>query len=388
MRLLALAMALPLFAAEPVFESQFIFAPQQYHSHSSSIVELPNGDLFAVWYIGSGERSADDVRIEAARLKKGAKQWSERYTIADTPGFPDCNPIVFVDAKKRLMLMWPVILDNHWESALLVNRISNDGWKSDPVKWSDTSNVLFIPRNLETRLQEGIKALMPQLQQGKDLKEAQTALERSSNKLLNRLGWMPRVHPLQLPSGRLLVPLYTDTYNMSLIAISDDHGSTWTTSEPMVSLGGVQPALVRKKDGTIVAYMRDNGPPPHRVLVSESKDDGMNWSEVRDSDIPNPGSSVDVVGLRDGSWALILNDTEKGRNRLSVWISEDEGRTWPYRRAIEDHDSGGFSYPSIIQDSNGFLQATYSYSAKPQGGGRDQQSIKHVRFNKEWVKQR
>jgi len=388
MRLLILALALPLFAAEPVFESQFIFAPQSLHSHSSSIVELPNGDLYTVWYIGSGERRADDVKLEAARFRKGAKQWSERYTVADTPGFPDCNPIVFVDAKKRLMMMWPVILDNNWESALIVNRISNQGWKSDPVAWSDTSNILLIPRNLESRLQAGIKSLLPQMQPGRDLQEAQNALERSSNKLYNRLGWMPRVHPIQLPSGRLLVPLYTDTYNMSLIAISDDHGATWTTSEPMVSLGGVQPALVRKRDGTIIAYMRDNGPPPQRVLVAESKDDGMNWSEVKDSDIPNPGSSVDVVGLRDGSWAMVNNDTEKGRNRLSVWISEDEGRTWPHRRAIEDHASGGFSYPSVIQDSAGFIHVTYSHSAKPQAGGKDLQTIKHVRFNAEWVKQR
>ena len=83
--------------------------------------------------------------------------------------------------------------------------------------------------------------------------QVELALKRASDKLYLRLGWMPRVHPLELPSGRLLVPLYTDTFDMSLIAITDDGGATWTTSEPLMSLGGVQPSLVRRKDGTIVA---------------------------------------------------------------------------------------------------------------------------------------
>jgi len=39
-----------------------------------------------------------------------------------------------------------------------------------------------------------------------------------------------------------------------------------------------------------VTYMRDNGPPPKRLMMSESKDQGQTWSPVRDSEIPNPGS--------------------------------------------------------------------------------------------------
>ncbi|MCS1409959.1 MAG: hypothetical protein M2R45_03146 [Verrucomicrobia subdivision 3 bacterium] len=35
-------------------------------------------------------------------------------------------------------------------------------------------------------------------------------------------GWMTRIHPLTLPSGRILVPLYSDGFNMSLAGISDD----------------------------------------------------------------------------------------------------------------------------------------------------------------------
>jgi len=382
--LLFLAVSAAWGADAPIHESRFIFEPQSLHSHSSSIVQLPNGDLFTVWYIGSGERKSDDVKLEAARLPVGARTWLARYTIADTPAFPDCNPITFVDSKKRLMLMWPIIVDNNWESAMLQMRISANGGAVDPPQWSSSDPVLLQPRNLSERLTAEITKLLPSLPPGKHREEAEVGLKRATDKLYLRLGWMPRVHPLELPSGRLLVPLYTDTFNMSLIAITDDGGATWTTSEPMVSLGGVQPSLVRRKDGSIMAYMRDNGPAPQRVMISESRDDGMTWSAVTDSDIPNPGSSVEVIALRNGNWVMVNNDSEKSRGRLSLWLSEDEGRTWPVRRALED-GAGSYSYPSMIQAADGSIHVTYSHAER--GTGKKQlQSIRHVRVNEAWLR--
>ena len=67
---------------------------------------------------GSGERSADDVRILGARKRRGASEWSQPFVMADTPGFPDCNPCMIVDPQKRLWLFWPVILANEWHTAL------------------------------------------------------------------------------------------------------------------------------------------------------------------------------------------------------------------------------------------------------------------------------
>ena len=61
----------------PITDDQLIFPFQEKHVHGSSIVSLPNGDLLTAWFYGSGERKEDDVRIMGARLKKGAKQWSD-----------------------------------------------------------------------------------------------------------------------------------------------------------------------------------------------------------------------------------------------------------------------------------------------------------------------
>src|SRR5262245_12448611 len=106
-------------AAEPFLRGEFIFPLEHWHNHSSCIVELPNRDLFVCWYNGSGERTADDVKVEGARLPHGRRDWSQRMTLADTPGFPDANPAMFVDSRRKLWLLWPVIQANEWHTALM-----------------------------------------------------------------------------------------------------------------------------------------------------------------------------------------------------------------------------------------------------------------------------
>src|SRR5260370_27629286 len=92
-----------------VYESELIFPLEHWHNHASAIVECPNGDLLVCWFHGSGERTADDVKVEGARLRKGAKKWGERFTLADTPNYPDTNPPMFIDPQQRLLLLWPTI---------------------------------------------------------------------------------------------------------------------------------------------------------------------------------------------------------------------------------------------------------------------------------------
>ncbi|MBI3694439.1 MAG: exo-alpha-sialidase, partial [Acidobacteria bacterium] len=306
---LSLLLALVALAASaqdrPFHEAELIFPLESWHNHASSIVELPNGDLFACWYHGSGERTADDVIVEAARLARGQKTWSPRFTLADTPGFPDTNPALFLDSRQRLWLLWPVILANEWHTALMKYRISSDYLRPGPPKWELSDNMLFVPRNFSAKVKEVVQPTS---------ERARRLLERAEDKYFSRLGWMTRAHPVELPSGRILVPLYSDGYSFSLMAISDDGGLTWTSSEPLVGAGNIQPTIVRRRDGTLVAYMRDNGPPPKRVHRSQSKDDGVTWSPVVDTDIPNPGSGLEAIVLRDGTWLLIYNDTERGRH--------------------------------------------------------------------------
>ncbi len=379
--LVLLMAAATTYGAQPFHQAELIFVPEKWHVHSSCVVEAPNGDLLAVWYHGSGERQADDVKLQMARKVKGEKEWRPRFTVADTPAFPDTNPAMFIDAQKRLWLLWPVIIANEWHTALMKYWISSDYQeRSHPPRWEFTDVMLFQPRDFTS---ETLRVLA-QYEKTAPPSDRLTAYiaqmkQRAADKYFMRMGWMTRAHPVQLPSGRIIVPLYSDGYSFSLMAISDDNGRTWTTSKPLVGAGNVQPSIARRNDGTLVAYMRDNGPPPKRLHVSSSSDDGITWTDPRATEIPNPGSGAEVIRLANGYWALVYNDTERGRNSLAVSVSDDEGKTWKWTRHLEKHAEGQYHYPSMIQARDGMLHATYSYFAA-QG-----KSIKHAAFNLEWI---
>jgi predicted neuraminidase len=206
-----------------------------------------------------------------------------------------------------------------------------------------------------------------------------------------RMGWQTRNKPVVTPSGRMILPLYSDGFSFSLMALTDDRGKTWQFSTPLVGAGNIQPAIARTRSGELVAYMRDNGPAPKRLHLSRSTDEGKTWSTVVDSDLPNPGAGADVVTLRNGHWVMIYNDTESGRHSLAVSLSEDEGRSWPWTRRIELDPATPpktAHYPAIVQGREGDLHATYSYFLPTPPGGAERKTIRYATFNEEWIKGR
>ena len=208
---------------------------------------------------------------------------------------------------------------------------------------------------------------------------------------------MTRAHPFVLDNKRLIVPLYSDGFSFSLMAITDDWGKSWRVSNPLIGGGNIQPSLVKRQDGSLYTLMRDNGPAPKRLHQSESRDGGLTWSPVTDSALPNPGAGAEIINLRDGKWALIYNDTERDRNQLAVALSDDEGQTWKWKRYLEQDPpspaAGRFHYPSLMQARDGSLHATYSYNLnrkdleKDADGNLRSKTIKHAHFNEAWVMQ-
>ena len=364
-------------AKKAIVSEEYIFPFQNEHTHGSSIVILANGDLLSAWFQGNGERSADDVRVMGARLKKGLNVWSTPFLMADTKGIPDCNPVLFLNRKGKLFLFWVAVIANKWEDAILRYRTTMNYNGNEAPVWEWQDNILLKPddsfaKEVEKRFKE-----MPASQAGwagyAPLYD--NMIKEASKDLLKRsLGWMTRIHPVTLESGRILLPLYSDGLNFSMVAISDDDGTSWRPSLPIVGRGPIQPSLAVKKNGNIVAYMRDSGDAPARVHTSISTDNGESWSVSQKTDIPNE-ASVEVCVLKDGKWAFFGNDINDGRYQLSLYLSDDEGSTWKWKELIEyDADKKRrFSYPCMIQTSDGLLNISYSYSK-----GEKQETIKHV----------
>jgi predicted neuraminidase len=82
---------------------------------------------------------------------------------------------------------------------------------------------------------------------------------------------------------------------------------------------------------------------------------------------------------------MVCNDTiggdRNGRTRLVVFLSEDEGETWPIRRVLEEHDGAcAAAYPTVIQTRDGKIHCVYTYSPTPD------ETIKHVWFDEDWIR--
>ena len=372
-------------------KAELIFPLETWHNHGSCIVEASNGDLIVCWFHGSGERKSDDVKILGARKPKGGKTWSKPFLMADTPEFPDTNCCMIIDPQDRLWLLWPTIQANLWESALMKYKISSSyTQKKGPPEW-DTEKVLHVKPG--DAFADVVKKKTANYLNSQELTPgmiewAHDNFRQAEDKLTRRLGWFTRAHPYILDNERMLVGLYSDGFSFSMVAITDDWGQSWQFSEPIVGGGSIQPSFARRKDGTLVTYMRDNGPPPNRVLVSESKDQGVSWSMVYDHpQLANPGAGLELMQLNDGRFLSIYNDTEDGRHQLAVSISEDEGKTYTHTSHLEKRapGKGSFHYPSIIQAKDGTLHSTYSYFTPNGLDGREGKSIKYATFNIDWV---
>lgn len=370
--------------AEPYRQTELIFPLQGKHVHGSSLVELPDGDILASWFHGSGERSANDVQVQGARRKKGANAWSEVFVLADTPDIPDCNPTLFLDKKGKLWLFWIAVRANRWERSILAYRNTVDYVGDGAPNWDWQGFIILKPgEEFVQSLREGFKALKPpeSLWGEYALPYSRLIIQAAEDKVKRQEGWMTRNHPITLASGRIVLPLYHDGFNLGLCALSDDGGETWRSSKPIVGLAGIQPTVIQKNDGTLVAYMRETGNPPSRVQRSTSVDNGESWTPAVDTDIPNPSSSLEVLKLDDGLWAMVHNDSERNRSSARLALSDDEGATWKWSRHIGTTESYG--YFSMLQDTDGLLHISYSYT--PSGG--QGKSIRHEVINIDWIKQ-
>jgi len=128
------------YSQEVHYKQQLIFPLQKLHCHGSSIVSVDN-HLLVCWFHGSGERKADDVTILGSYRKDA--NWGEPFMMADTPGFPDCNPVMSIDPRGQLWLFWTVVLDNHWQSALI--KYKRTSQYKEYVSWEWQGNIHVKP---------------------------------------------------------------------------------------------------------------------------------------------------------------------------------------------------------------------------------------------------
>ncbi len=145
------------------------------------------------------------------------------------------------------------------------------------------------------------------------------------------------------------------------------HGA-WKRVGPLASeseqpFNAIQPTLITHADGRLQALCRTK----ERVIVTtESADGGKSWSKLTPLGLPNPNSGIDAVSLKDGRFLLIYNHLDGfksplgTRGLLNLAVSDD-GKQWNRAGVVEQQADSEFSYPAIIQTSDGLVHITYTW---------------------------
>ncbi|MCX6635732.1 MAG: exo-alpha-sialidase [Acidobacteria bacterium] len=327
----ALVLAGALAMAEP--KREFIYEKAPFPScHASTIVETSPGEFLAAWFGGAGE-GKPDVAVWGAR--RTASGWSEPFEMAREPNIAAYNPVLFFTKDRVLWLYYKFgPSPQTWTAARLSSRDRGKTW----------SGVDHLPAGL---------------------------LGPIKNK------------PLVLPDGTVVSGTSTESYRSwaCWVERSTDNGRTWSKHGPIIApapaspgAGGpatvpdsgawrsthgiIQPAIVPLKGGKLRMFVRATADIGY-VSFADSADGGRTWTAARATSLPNPNSGIDAAGLRDGRVLLVYNHTNRGRSPINVAVSND-GDNWNSFLALET-EAGEFSYPAVIQSSDGNIHITYTW---------------------------
>jgi predicted neuraminidase len=139
----------------------------------------------------------------------------------------------------------------------------------------------------------------------------------------------------------------------------------WTFTDEIHSrLGNIQPAVVQLDTNHFLALCRRGGVygyVPDGFIVRTESQGGLAWSQGTDTKFPNPNSAIDLIKLRNGHLVLIYNDSFTGeRMPLTMRVSIDNGKTWPYVRNVVNKPGDTAAYPYIIQASDDRIHGVYT----------------------------
>lgn len=340
-----------------------------HHAHCSGIVAFPDGELLAVFYWAIKE-AHHDQKIFGVRKKPEDAEWSKPFVIADDPFRMVGNPAIWIAPDTGKLFLFFVRSWGGWAVCNPRYMISEDRGST----WSRSNSIYwFISRGIKNP-------------------------------------------PIRTSRGWYILPAYVEFRDyFSVFYISKDQGKTWKDCGARVKIPDdevpdrvdrdwgrlvLQPTVIEREDKSLIALMRAKRP-LGKMYKTESFDGGLTWTPAEPYILPNPGGGFHWMRLNGGDLAIIYNhapvlpDHGFERNPLSIAISEDDGKSWLYRRNImEAHGDdvhiriGG--YPTLTQAEDGTIHATWSYAHTVEDAEKKYKvtDIKYTKFTPSWIKKR
>lgn len=282
------------------------------------IERTPKGRLWATWYtgpLGEGKEGNHAVLVTSA---DDGKTWSNPVAVFDpTPFF--------------------------------------GGNTGDPHLWIDPQGRLwwFINRVLKVSDPNGVHSMW-----GFCLENPEEDTPRFSAPVFAGYG-VGLNKPTALADGTWLAPV--DSFNSqdpqrTQVYASRDRGQSFSLLGKLPVKDGTfsEHQIVERKDGSLLLLTRTS----YGIGQSESFDHGATW--VNDHLFTTErgvNTRFFFTKLKSGALLLVVNDHPRKRTNMTAMLSEDEGRTWPYKLLLDDRDS--VSYPDGVEGTNGFLYITY-----------------------------
>ncbi len=275
----------------------------------------------------------EDIDVVSIRSTDGGKNWSQPVTIAKglgrNQGFGDAAMVVTASGKIIAIFV------------------------GDPGLWGST------PQNpIRTYISQsednGISWSLPH-----DITPQLFGSECSDLERRNwRASFCAAGRGIQTKSGRIMfvaaVRENAEHVLNNYLYYSDDDGNTWNVSQKAFS-GGDEAKVVELNNGDILMSIRNK----HKGerIYTVSKDDGITWSAHQSwSDLIEPACNGEIIrytSVLDGYnknrlLHTIANDRSERRN-VSVFLSYDEGKTWPVKKSICPTASA-YSSATILPD--------------------------------------
>ena len=306
-----------------ILSSEFIYESAPFPAcHASTICETQRGEFLAAWFGGTAE-SNPDVAIYTAHLKNG--KWSPPKETAlgyddQHHRLPCYNPVLFQPSSGPLLLFYKVGKGPQtWWGMMMTSKDHGETW-SEPTK---------LPKGIFGPIK---------------------------NK------------PFELPDHTLICPSSSEDKGWQVhFEFTKDFGQTWTRTFPSYdghTVQAIHPSILRLDTNTLRAICRTKG---GFLFTTDSTDQGKTWTQLQPTQVPNPNSGADAITLKDGRHLLVNNDSPNKRTPLVVSISTD-GTVWTPMVTLES-EAGEYSYPSVIQASDGKVHIVYTWR---------RQRIKHV----------
>ena len=300
--------------------------------HSSTLLDLANGDLLCTWFGGTRENHPD-VNIWLARKPKGGR-WQAPMSVADGGGKTCFNPVLVQLKGGDIQIYY----------------CSPDINTGQVIASSDNGYTWSEPKQLPKGFVGPIVNKPVHMDDGTII---------AGGSLQGGPGW--RIH----------------------VERSTDNGRTWTKVGPIndpvnTKFKIIQPTILVHSQKRLQILARTGEHHMNaKIAQTWSDDEGLTWSPVTDTALPNNSSGIDAVTLNDGRHLLVYNHStredpiggRKGRGILTVAVTKD-GINWE-AAAVLEYRTGSvqYSYPSVIQTRDGLVHVSYTWHRK---------RIKHV----------